>query len=112
MELASSGVDEFGHVRLGGIGNLVTQEIEKRTGFETRVTILGHVQRGGSPVAFDRVLASRYGVAPVDAMAEGKFGTMTSLRGNDIVLVDISEAVGALKTVDPSLYEVAEVFFG
>ena len=112
LQLAVSEKDQFGHVRLGGIGNLVTEAIEARTGFETRVTILGHVQRGGTPIAFDRVLASRYGVAAVDALATKQFGTMTALRGNDIVLVDIAEGVGSLKTVDPALYEVAEVFFG
>jgi ATP-dependent phosphofructokinase / diphosphate-dependent phosphofructokinase len=112
LELASDAVDEFGHVRLGGVGALVADEIQKRTGFDTRVAILGHIQRGGSPVAFDRVLATRYGVAAVDALAHGQFGKMTALRDAEITLVDIAEAVGTTRTVDPGLYELAEVFFG
>lgn len=106
------GVDAFGHARLGGIGNLVANEIERRTGFETRVTALGHVQRGGSPTAFDRVLATRYGVFAADLVKDEKFGKMAALKGNEIVAVDLSEAVSELKTLDPRLYEVAQVFFG
>ena len=105
-------VDAFGHVRLGGIGVALEHEIEQRTGFETRATILGHLQRGGSPTAFDRMLATRFGIAAIDAAHEGDFGKMVALQGNNIVRVPLSEAVGTLKTLDPALYEVAEVFFG
>ncbi len=105
-------VDEFGHVRLGGIGNLVADQIEKRTGMEARATILGHIQRGGSPTAFDRILATRFGIKAVELINEKKFGFMTALHGNDIVEVELYEVVGGLKTVDPDLFEIAEVFFG
>ncbi|WP_208028025.1 6-phosphofructokinase [Rhabdothermincola sediminis] len=112
MQVLSGERDEFGHVRLGGIGNSVAEEIEARTGFETRVTILGHVQRGGTPTAFDRVLATRFGVAAIDAVHDGAFGQMVALRCGEIVRVPISEAVRELKLVDPDLYHgVAEVFF-
>jgi 6-phosphofructokinase 1 len=104
--------DAFGHVRLGGIGNVVAQELEARTGYETRVTALGHVQRGGTPTAFDRVLATRFGVAAIDSVHRGEFGVMVALRGLDVVTVPIEEATAELKTLDPKLYEVAEVFFG
>jgi 6-phosphofructokinase 1 len=104
--------DQFGHARLGGIGNVVAHELEARTGYETRVTTLGHVQRGGTPTAFDRVLATRFGVAAIDAAHRGESGVMVALRGQDIVTVPLSEATAELKTVDPELYEVAEVFFG
>jgi phosphofructokinase-like protein len=104
--------DAFGHVRLGGIGVLLEREIETRTGFETRVTILGHIQRGGTPTAFDRVLATRFGIAAIDAAEDRDYGQMVSLRGTDIVRVRIGDAVGELKTLDPELYETAEVFFG
>ncbi|MEX2393398.1 MAG: 6-phosphofructokinase, partial [Actinomycetota bacterium] len=112
LELVAGEKDEFGHVRLGGIGNLVAQELEKRTGYETRVTSLGHVQRGGTPTAFDRVLATRFGVAAIDAVHRGDFGVMVALRGIDVVTVPLEEATSQLKTVDQKLYEVAEVFFG
>ncbi|CUT02180.1 6-phosphofructokinase [Candidatus Chrysopegis kryptomonas] len=105
-------VDEFGHVRLGGIGNLVADQIEKRTGMEARATILGHIQRGGSPTAFDRILATRFGVKAVELINEGRFGVMTALQGNEIVDVELYEVVGGLKTVNPELFEIAEVFFG
>jgi phosphofructokinase-like protein len=105
-------LDAFGHVRLGGIGNLLADEIEKRTGYETRATILGHIQRGGSPTAADRVLATRFGVYAVDMANSGKFGRMAALRGTAIIDVDLAEAVGKLKTVDLELFRVAEVFFG
>src|SRR5438067_6866522 len=109
MVLASGEVDAFGHVRLGGIGQVLAEEIEKRTGFETRVTVLGHVQRGGTPTAFDRVLATRFGIAAIDAVHEGAFGSMVALQAGDIVRVPIAEAVGTLKTVDPGLlHGVAE----
>jgi phosphofructokinase-like protein len=106
------GTDAFGHVRLGGIANALAPEIEKRTGFESRVTILGHVQRGGTPSAFDRVLATRFGVAAIDAVHEKDFGKMVALHGADIVRVSLAEGVGTLKTIDPELVKVAEVFFG
>jgi phosphofructokinase-like protein len=105
-------LDAFGHVRLGGIGNLLAEGIEKRTGFETRATILGHIQRGGSPTAADRVLGTRYGVFAVDLVKDGKFGRMAALQGNLIKDVDLAEAIGKLKTVDLELFKVAEVFFG
>lgn len=104
--------DAFGHVRLGGIGNTVAEELEARTGYETRVTALGHVQRGGTPTAFDRVLSTRFGVAAIDAVHSGDFGVMVALRGLDIVTVPLEEATAHIKTLDPKLYEVAEVFFG
>jgi phosphofructokinase-like protein len=104
--------DAFGHVRLGGIGVTLERQIEERTGFETRVTILGHIQRGGTPTAFDRVLATRFGIAAIDAVEERDYGKMVALQGTDIVRVPIGDAVGTLKTLDPTLYETAEVFFG
>jgi 6-phosphofructokinase len=104
--------DAFGHVRLGGIGLRLEREIEDRTSFETRVTILGHVQRGGTPVAFDRVLATRFGVAAMDAAAAGRFGVLVGLRGTDIVEVPLEEALEKPKLLDPELYETAELFFG
>jgi ATP-dependent phosphofructokinase / diphosphate-dependent phosphofructokinase len=104
--------DAFGHVRLGGIGVALEREIEERTGFETRVTILGHIQRGGTPTAFDRVLATRFGIAAIDAVSEEDFGKMVALRGTAIERVALSEGVGELKTLDPELFETAEVFFG
>jgi phosphofructokinase-like protein len=104
--------DAFGHARLGGIGVLLEHEIEARTGYETRVTILGHVQRGGTPVAFDRVLATRFGVAAMDAVAGARFGSMVALRGGEIVEVELREALLEPKLLDPALYETAELFFG
>ncbi len=112
MVLSSDKVDSFGHVRLGGIGNLIAEEIEKRTGFETRATILGHIQRGGSPSAYDRVLGTRYGVFAADLVHNGDFGKMAALRGNQVVAVELQEAVAELRTVDLDLYDVASVFFG
>ena len=111
MELQSGEVDAFGHVRLGGIGTRLAEEIEARTGYETRVTTLGHVQRGGTPTAFDRVLATRFGVAAIDAVHAEAWGTMVALQADHIVRVPLAEAVGELKLVDPELYEVAQVFF-
>ncbi len=110
LELAAPLVDQFGHEVLGGIGPLVAAEIEHRTGIETRTTILGHVQRGGSPVAFDRVLGSWFGVAAVDAVADGAFGTMVALQSARIVRVPLVEAVGELKSVPPELLRVGAVF--
>lgn len=104
--------DAFGHERLGGIGVWLEREIEDRTGFETRVTILGHVQRGGTPTAFDRVLATRFGIGAIDAVTDGDYGKMVALQGTKIVRVPISDGVEKLKTLDPSLYATAEVFFG
>jgi ATP-dependent phosphofructokinase / diphosphate-dependent phosphofructokinase len=104
--------DEFGHARLGGIGVDLAREVEARTGYETRAMILGHVQRGGTPTAYDRVLATRFGVAAMDAAAAGHFGRMVALRGPDIVEVDLREALAEPKLLDPRLFETAEVFFG
>jgi 6-phosphofructokinase 1 len=104
--------DAFGHARLGGIGVLLESEIERRTGFETRVTILGHVQRGGTPVAYDRVLATRFGVAAFEAAAVGRFGRMVALAGTEIVEVPLEEALREPKLLDPRLYATAELFFG
>jgi 6-phosphofructokinase 1 len=109
---AGGATDAFGHARLGGIGVVLEDEIERRTGFETRVTILGHVQRGGSPIAFDRVLATRFGVAAMDAAAAGHFGAMVALRGTEIVEVALEQALRAPKLLDPALYRTAELFFG
>ncbi len=105
-------LDAFGHVRLGGIGQAISEEIEKRTKFETRYTVLGHIQRGGSPIPYDRVLATRFGICAADLVKDGDFGKMAALRGSDIVAVALGDAVTQLKTVDPRLVEVAEVFFG
>ncbi len=112
LELPRYEKDEFGRPRLGGISNIIAGEIERRTGFETRVTILGHVQRGGTPTALDRVLATRFGVAAIDLAACGMWGQMVALRGTHIVNCSLDEAVAELKRVPPELYEVAEVFFG
>ena len=112
LELMSSGTDEFGHERLGGIGYLLEREIGERTGFEARATVLGHIQRGGTPTAFDRVLATRLGVAAIDAASQSKWGQMPALKGTKIELVPLSEAVAELKTVPPEEYETAEAFFG
>ncbi len=112
LVLAGKGTDAFGNVRLGGIGQVLGNEIEKRSGIETRVTILGHIQRGGTPTAYDRILATRFGVRAVDAVAEGEFGKMVALRSEDIVLLDIKKAILANKQVDMKLYEIAELFFG
>lgn len=105
-------LDEFGHVKLGGIGDYVAKEIEKKTGFETRVSVFGHIQRGGSPTAFDRVLGTRFGVKAVELIVNKKFGRMAALSGNKIIDAPLEDAVKALKTVDPELYEIAKVFFG
>jgi ATP-dependent phosphofructokinase / diphosphate-dependent phosphofructokinase len=105
-------LDSFGHVRLGGIAHWLEGEIERRTGKETRATVLGHVQRGGTPTAFDRVLATRFGLHAIDAANAGRWGTMTALRGTEIELVELTEATAELKTVPESLYAEAEVFFG
>jgi 6-phosphofructokinase 1 len=105
-------VDAFGHERLMGIGNFLESEIEGRTGKEARATVLGHVQRGGSPTAFDRVLATRFGLHAVDALHEGGSGQMVALHGTNIELVPLAEATAQLKLVPPELIAEAEVFFG
>ncbi|MCK4916640.1 MAG: 6-phosphofructokinase [Candidatus Omnitrophica bacterium] len=105
-------LDQFGHVRLGGIGNMLGKLIEEKTGFETRVTVLGHIQRGGTPSAFDRVLGTRFGIKAYDLVNEGKFGQMACLQGNEIVSVPLEEATAELKTLDLKLYELAKTFFG
>jgi ATP-dependent phosphofructokinase / diphosphate-dependent phosphofructokinase len=110
--LKDGSLDSFGHVRLSGVGEWLAEEIERRTGKEARTTVLGHVQRGGTPSAFDRWLATRFGLHAVDAVHEGDFGKMVALRGTDIVRVPIAEATARLKTVDPALYSEAGVFFG
>jgi 6-phosphofructokinase 1 len=110
---ASTTVDQFGHVRLGGIGAWLASVIEERTGFESRNTTLGHIQRGGTPTAFDRVLATRFGVAAVTAVHDGAFGTMVALQSGQIVRVPLEEACGRPKTLDRSLLdEVAAPFLG
>jgi phosphofructokinase-like protein len=112
MPVGDQATDEFGHVRLGGIAHWLESEIQERTGHEARATVLGHVQRGGTPTAFDRVLATRFGLHAIDAANGGRWGMMTALRGTSIELVELKEAVAALKTVPESLYSEAEVFFG
>ena len=112
LALADQRLDAFGHVRLGGIGQVLANEIEKRTGKEARTTVLGHIQRGGTPTAFDRVLATRFGVHAIDAVHEGAFGMMMALQGTQIVHVPIAEATSELKLVPPERYAEAEVFFG
>jgi 6-phosphofructokinase 1 len=103
-------VDQFGHIRLGGIGALLASEVEARTGYETRVTVLGHLQRGGSPTVFDRVLATRYGVAAVEAVEAGQFGTMVAVRGTKIVSVRLEEALTGTSRLDLELYSLSRLF--
>ncbi|TRZ94182.1 ATP-dependent 6-phosphofructokinase [bacterium] len=105
-------LDAFGHVRLGGIGERLAEQIEKRTAYETRVSVLGHIQRGGSPTAFDRVLGTRFGVKAVELIKNKKFGRMVALAGMKIIDVPLEEAVKALKIVDMEFYDIAKVFFG
>ncbi len=112
LELAEHALDEFGRPRLGGIGYTIAHEIEARTEIQTRVTVLGHVQRGGSPVPFDRAIATRFGVKAVSLADQGKWGNMTALQGASVGPVRLSEAVAELKTVPPNLFAVAERFFG
>jgi phosphofructokinase-like protein len=100
--------DEFGHAKLGGIGNILAREIEKRTGFETRTVVLGHIQRGGSPSAFDRVLATRYGIGAIDMVHRGEFGRMSALRSNKIVSIPLKDAIARNRTVDDEMIQVAE----
>ncbi len=109
----SSGVDEFGHAQLGGVGYYLGKEIEKKCeDIETRVVVLGHLQRGGSPIAYDRVLGTQYGIAAIDLVHKGKFGQMAALQGNKMASVPLKDVVGKRKTVDLKLYEIAKVFFG
>src|SRR4051794_29022488 len=113
ISTTSSGeVDAFGHARLGGIGQLLESEIGRRTGHEARATVLGHIQRGGTPAPFDRWLATRFGLHAINAADAGDWGSMVALRGTDIIRVPLAEATRELKTVPPALYEEAEVFFG
>jgi phosphofructokinase-like protein len=112
MEVIAGAEDEFGHARLGGIGQRLEREVERRTGYETRATVLGHTQRGGTPTAFDRVLATRLGVAAIDAASEARWGMMPALRGGGVELVPLSEAVAELRTVPAIEYDAAETFFG
>lgn len=112
VALQEKKLDAFGHVRLGGIGHTLGKMIEKKTGYETRVTVLGHIQRGGSPSAFDRVLGTRFGVKAYELVRDGKFGKMASLRGNQIVDVPLEEATSKLKTLDIGIYDIAKIFFG
>jgi 6-phosphofructokinase 1 len=110
--VATAHTDQFGHARLGGVAVSLSAEIEERTGYETRYTILGHVQRGGTPTAFDRVLATRFGVAAMDAVRDGRFGEMVALRADEIVLLPFADALQAPRLLDPQLFEVASIFFG
>ncbi len=110
LTLQAGETDEFGHVRLGGVSSLVQREIEERTGFEARVTVLGHVLRGGTPGAYDRILATRFGIEAIDAAHEGDTDVMVAQQGTRIVRVPLADAVGELKTVDPVLLEIAAVF--
>ncbi len=112
MSTQTGETDAFGHVRLGGIGDRLAREIERRTGKEARAVVLGHIQRGGTPTAFDRWLATRFGLHAIQAVRDSDFGTMVALRGTDIVRVPLIEGTGELKTVSPELYAEAEVFFG
>ncbi|MFL5320182.1 MAG: 6-phosphofructokinase [Myxococcaceae bacterium] len=110
--VTSGALDEAGRPRLGGVGQIVGNEIERRTGFETRVSVLGHIQRGGTPTAHDRVLATRFGVHAADMVKNGEFGKMAALKGNEIISVPLAEATKTLKQVDPKFFEIAQVFFG
>ncbi|HTD50649.1 MAG TPA: 6-phosphofructokinase [Acidimicrobiia bacterium] len=112
LELQTGAVDDFGHVRLGGIGSRLQTEIELRTGYEARMTQLGHVLRGGSPTAYDRVIATRFGIEAIDAADAHDFGVMVALRGTDVIRVPLEEGVAVLKTVDQRLFDTAAVFFG
>ncbi|HEY3833403.1 MAG TPA: 6-phosphofructokinase [Acidimicrobiia bacterium] len=112
LTLQAQGIDAFGHVRLGGVGAALAEQIEQRTGYETRVTILGHVLRGGTPTAYDRVIATRFGLAAIQAVHDGDFAMMVALHGTEVVRIPIAEGVASSKTVDPKLLAEARVFFG
>jgi 6-phosphofructokinase 1 len=105
--LQDAGRDEFGHLRLGGIGSVLAREIEKRTGFETRSVVLGHIQRGGTPSSFDRVLATRYGLGAIDMVHRSEFGHMAALRGNKIISIPLAEAIASNRKVDPEILNAA-----
>ncbi len=105
-------VDEFGHVRLGGIAQVIASEIEKKTGYETRFVVLGHIQRGGSPTPHDRVLATRFGIFATEMVKKGEFGKMAALAGDRIVAVPLEEAVAKTKTVNMEIFKISEEFFG
>lgn len=109
--LQDMGKDEFGHVKLGGIANILAREIEKRTGFETRAVVLGHIQRGGSPSAFDRVLATRYGLGAIDMVHRGEFGCMAALRSNKIVSIPLLEAISRNRVVDNEMIQIVDGLF-
>jgi 6-phosphofructokinase 1 len=111
LHVQSEKRDAFGHIRLGGVGATLAMRLEETTGYETRYSVLGHIQRGGSPTAFDRVLGSRFGVAAADLVARGGFGRMVAIRGTAIVDVPLAEALGSIKQVGPELYDMARVFF-
>lgn len=110
--VAEAGLDDFGHVKLGGIGQLVADTVEEAIGYETWVTVLGHLQWGGTLTAFDRVLGTRFGTVVTDLVVKEDFGKMVSLQGNEIVAIPLVEAVGELKVVDQGFYDLAKVFFG
>ncbi|MDP8234502.1 MAG: ATP-dependent 6-phosphofructokinase [Candidatus Saelkia tenebricola] len=110
--IQSEELDSFGHVKLGGIGQILAKAIENTTGYETRVAVLGHIQRGGSPTAYDRVLGTRYGIKAIELVMENKFGCVVALQGNNIVAIPIEEVLGKIKTVDDAMYNIASTFFG
>jgi 6-phosphofructokinase 1 len=112
IKAAAQTTDSFGHVKLGGVAETLAKEIEKRTGLETRHVVLGHTQRGGSPLAFDRILGTRLGYKAAEMIKNGQFAMMASLRGEGVEAVPIEEAVKTLKTVPPQYYDVAKTFFG
>ncbi len=112
VKIVSRGYDPWGHMKLGGVAHEVAEAIEERTGIETRVTVLGYIQRGGAPTAYDRVLATRFGVRAADLVADRQFGMMAALQGNEIRAVPLADATRSLKVLDPAIYEVAQVFFG
>jgi ATP-dependent phosphofructokinase / diphosphate-dependent phosphofructokinase len=109
--LQDMGKDEFGHAKLGGVANILAREIEKRTGYETRAVVLGHIQRGGSPSAFDRVLATRYGLGAIDMVHRGEFGCMAALRANKIVSIPLIEAISKNRTVDDEMIQIVDGLF-
>ena len=110
--LISDQKDEFGHVQLGGIGDVLGKAIREKTGYDTRVTVLGHIQRGGTPTAQDRILATRYGVAAIDAVNDGEFGVMVALKGTKIDLVPLAELEKGIKTIDEGFYNMTKTFWG
>lgn len=112
LQLTKAPIDQFGHAKLGGVAYDIAAEIERRTGFDTRVVVLGHVQRGGTPSAYDRVLSTRYGLAAIDAVHDGAWGEMVVYQAQKMRREPLSVAIGRTRTVDPSIYDVAEVFFG